>query len=37
VVRPEKSHYPPELIEIIAPVKLRALGLEDGDPFRIEN
>jgi riboflavin kinase len=37
VVRPEKSRYPPELIEIIAPVKLRALGLEDGDPFRIEN
>jgi len=32
VVRPERSRYPPELIEIIAPVPLRrALGLEDGD------
>ncbi len=35
VVRPEKSHYPLELIEIIAPVKLRALGLEDGDPVEV--
>ena len=35
VVRPEKSRYPPELIEIIAPVKLRALGLEDGDPVEV--
>jgi len=38
VVRPDKSRYPPKLIEIIALVQLRrALGLEDGDPFRIEN
>lgn len=38
VVRPDKSRYPPELIEIIALVQLRrALGLEDVDPFRIEN
>ena len=38
VVRPERSRYPPELIEVIAPVQLRqALGLEEGDPFRIEN
>jgi riboflavin kinase, archaea type len=35
VVRPEKSRYPPELIEVIAPVKLRALGLEDGDPVDV--
>ena len=35
VVRPEKSRYPPEMIEIIAPAKLRALGLEDGDPVEI--
>ena len=35
VVRPEKSRYPPEMIEIIAPVKLRALGLEDGAPVEI--
>ena len=35
VVRPEKSRYPPELIEVIAPIKLRALGLEDGDPVEI--
>ncbi len=32
VVRPERSRYPPDLIEVIAPVQLRrALGLEDGD------
>ncbi|OPY50016.1 MAG: Riboflavin kinase [Methanosaeta sp. PtaU1.Bin112] len=31
VVRPEKSRYPPELIEVIAPVQLRSLGLKDGD------
>jgi riboflavin kinase len=35
VVRPERSRYPPELIEVIAPVKLRALGLEDGDPVEV--
>jgi riboflavin kinase len=35
VVRPEKSRYPLELIEIIAPVKLRALGLEDDDPVEV--
>jgi riboflavin kinase len=38
VVRPERSRYPPELIEVIAPVQLRqALGLEEGGPFGIEN
>jgi len=36
VVRPERSRYPPELIEIIAPVQLRqALGLEEGDPVEV--
>lgn len=31
-VRPERSRYPPELIEVIAPMQLRlALGLKDGD------
>ncbi len=35
VVRPELSCYPAELIEVIAPVKLRALGLEDGDPVEV--
>ncbi|MDQ1262201.1 MAG: riboflavin kinase, archaea type [Euryarchaeota archaeon] len=36
VVRPERSCYPPELIEVIAPVHLRrALRLEDGDPVDI--
>lgn len=35
VVRPERSRYPAELIEVIAPVKLRALGLEDGDPVEV--
>ncbi len=32
VIAPERTHYPSDLIEIIAPVKLRdALNLEDGD------
>ena len=35
VVRPEKSCYPPNMIEIIAPAELRALGLKDGDPVEI--
>jgi riboflavin kinase, archaea type len=35
VVRPEKSRYPPELIEVISPVQLRAMGLEDGDPVEV--
>jgi len=35
VVRPERSRHPAELIEVIAPVKLRALGLEDGDPVDV--
>jgi len=35
VVRPERSRYPAELIEVIAPLKLRALGLEDGDPVEV--
>jgi riboflavin kinase len=35
VVRPERSSYPPELIEVIAPIKLRALGLKDGDPVEV--
>ena len=35
-VRPERSRYPPELIEVIAPVQLReALGLKDGDPVEV--
>jgi len=36
VVRPERSRYPPELIEVIAPVQLRrALRLEDSDPVEV--
>lgn len=36
VVRPERSRYSAELIEVIAPVKLRlALGLEEGDPVEV--
>jgi len=32
IVAPERTHYPPDLIEIIAPVKLRdALELNDGN------
>nr|WP_304364382.1 winged helix-turn-helix domain-containing protein/riboflavin kinase [Methanosarcina sp. KYL-1] len=37
VVVPERTHYPEDLIEIIAPIKLRdALGLKDGDRTAIQ-
>jgi 3,4-dihydroxy 2-butanone 4-phosphate synthase len=37
VVSPERTHYPSDLIEIIAPVKLRdALSLKDGDRVVIQ-
>ncbi len=33
----ERTHHGPEVVEIIAPVKLRdALGLKDGDPISVE-
>jgi riboflavin kinase len=36
VVVPERSRYPPDLIEVVAPVQLRrALGLKDGDSVEI--
>lgn len=36
VVKPERSRYPPELVEVMAPVQLRrALGLRDGDAVEI--
>jgi len=36
VVRPERSRYPADLIEVVAPVQLRlALGLEDDDPVEV--
>ena len=36
VVRPERSRYPADLIEVIAPVQLRlTLGLKDGDPVEV--
>jgi riboflavin kinase, archaea type len=36
VVRPERSDYPHDLIEVIAPVNLRkALVLEDGDSVEV--
>jgi riboflavin kinase, archaea type len=36
VVRPERSDYPDDLIEVIAPVNLRkALVLEDGDRVEV--
>ncbi len=32
IVRPERSSYPPDLVEVVAPVSLRrSLGLADGD------
>ena len=37
VIAPERTHYPSDLIEIIAPVKLRdALELKDGDRIVIQ-
>jgi len=37
IVTPERTHYPSDLIEIIAPVKLRdALELNDGDKIVIQ-
>ena len=36
IVRPERSNYPPNLIEVIAPVNLRkALNLSDGDELEV--
>ena len=36
VIIPDRSHYPEDLLEIIAPVKLREkLGLKDGDDVKI--
>jgi riboflavin kinase len=36
VVQPEKSRYPADLVEVIAPVQLRrALGLKEGDPVDV--
>jgi len=33
----ERTHHGPEVVEVIAPVKLRdALALKDGDPISIE-
>ncbi len=37
VVIPKRTHYPSEILEIIAPVKLRdKLGLKDGDVVEVE-
>ncbi len=37
VILPEVDHYPPAQIEMIAATNVRAaLGIEDGDPVRIE-
>jgi riboflavin kinase len=37
VILPERTHHPPEMVEVIAPVRLRdALGLKDGDLVEIE-
>jgi len=36
IVRPERSSYPANLVEVIAPVSLReALGLADGDEVEV--
>jgi riboflavin kinase len=36
IVRPERSRYPPDLVEVIAPVQLRkALNLKDGDELEL--
>ncbi len=37
IVLPEVDHYPPAQVEMIAAANVRdALGIEDGDPVRIE-
>ena len=37
IVIPQRTHYPKDVIEIIAPVKLRdVLGLKDGDWVEVE-
>jgi riboflavin kinase len=37
VVMPERTHHPTDVIEVVAPVKLRdVLGLKDGDRIEIE-
>jgi riboflavin kinase len=37
VVIPERTHHPTDVIEVVAPVKLRdVLGLKDGDKVEIE-
>ena len=37
VVMPERTHHPTDVIEVVAPVKLRdALGLRDGDVVEVE-
>ncbi|XGI84331.1 DUF120 domain-containing protein [Halorutilales archaeon Cl-col2-1] len=37
LVKPHRSHYPEDMAEVIAPVKLRdELGLEDGDGITVE-
>ncbi len=37
VVMPERTHHPTDVIEVVAPVKLRdVLGLRDGDRVEIE-
>ena len=37
VITPERTHYPEDIIEIIAPVNLREhLGLEDGNKINVE-
>ncbi|AEA47052.1 winged helix-turn-helix domain-containing protein/riboflavin kinase [Archaeoglobus veneficus] len=37
IVIPQRTHYPADVLEVIAPVKLREhLGLEDGDTVEIE-
>jgi riboflavin kinase, archaea type len=36
IIRPDRSSYPPRLVEIIAPVNLRkSLGLYDGDELEV--
>jgi riboflavin kinase len=36
IIRPDRTSYPPNLIEIIAPIKLRqSLGLQDGDEVEV--
>jgi len=37
IIRPDRSSYPPDLVEVISPLRLRdALKLKDGDAVEVK-